>query len=500
MVGRYTLIAAVLGMVAYGLPAGADVLVLGSGTGEQGMTCVILEETDTADMVRLKLGRSTISKSRVTSVERQSEAENQALARLWAGQPSTATPPTAPSAPSVRTDAGSTTQQAPAQPQRPPRQAGTVVIWSVGSPQSPTTPGADLSSTLAERAAKRGITLKADTFPHKGFTNILLQARAQNRGPDVLVIQSVITLLGKNRKWGEPVDFDAGVQRTLISVPGSFDSLNGEHVRGGSYLFTDSPNHEAAKALALDYPPCEVRLTEAIQWLSARELKQLEVTVEAAAELYAVCSPGGVYGGFERVADRDFRGTPCMGYVTPGGKVASVTVCDLTGVERFVLARAVVTFEAPGVAPAAFDPRAGRFVGFAGVETVLVVLRMVAYDWKVLAIAYGDAARAVIGESGQPRTRYIQDAARNAVKKRGGEYLDAWALAEVLTSGPEPKSGHPAPVVATMFERVRFGGPSSLIFVKGEPSNVAAWFRGSQRGRVWRVHADGTVVISELGR
>lgn len=64
-------------------PAGADVLLLTVGSGTREMQCVILEETETAFRVRIKLGGSTIPKARLAGVLRATEAENAALLAEW---------------------------------------------------------------------------------------------------------------------------------------------------------------------------------------------------------------------------------------------------------------------------------------------------------------------------------------------------------------------------------------------------------------------------------
>ncbi len=86
-------------MVLWGLaPAGAasaDVLVLRAGEGERPLTCVILEETETAYVVRVKFGKSTIPKTRVVRAERHPADANAALIVAWdaaTGKAKTVTP------------------------------------------------------------------------------------------------------------------------------------------------------------------------------------------------------------------------------------------------------------------------------------------------------------------------------------------------------------------------------------------------------------------------
>ena len=135
--------------------------------------------------------------------------------------------------------------------------ADTIRIWKVGSPHHGDTPAASVPFSFTQKASRLGFQIAVEAFPANGFAARFFEAAARNAAPDVLVIDNhgvidgFTTALGRFDGIGE----EPALRRDLLWVKGGFEELLGPR-RGWTYLFSTSPNHTAARALALRRPEC----------------------------------------------------------------------------------------------------------------------------------------------------------------------------------------------------------------------------------------------------
>ena len=127
-------------------------------------------------------------------------------------------------------------------------QGATIRIWKIGSPYTGSVPPATVSPVLRQQLTKRAIGIEVQSFPAKGFVEILADAAGRDAAPDVITFDN----FGVMREMGE----HSLLRRDLVQVTGAYDGLLGPQ-RGWVYLFASSPNHEIARKFAMLTPPCE---------------------------------------------------------------------------------------------------------------------------------------------------------------------------------------------------------------------------------------------------
>jgi hypothetical protein len=135
--------------------------------------------------------------------------------------------------------------------------ADTIQVWRIGSPHNNDTPRPWLPAGLQLEARKLGLRISVEAFPARGFAQTFLDAVMRNAAPDILVFDNMGVMQGIKTQLGsfEGIGQEATSRRDLIHVTGAFDELLGP-ARGWTYLFSSSPNHEAARTLALRTPGC----------------------------------------------------------------------------------------------------------------------------------------------------------------------------------------------------------------------------------------------------
>ncbi len=124
-----------------------------------------------------------------------------------------------------------------------------------------------------------------------GFAQTFLDAVRRNAAPDILVFDNFGVMQGIKTELGsfEGIGQEATSRRDLIQVTGAFDELLGP-ARGWTYLFSSSPNHEAARTLALRTPGCpggsaaanlQGELTELVPKLARAYLEGDAISIQA---------------------------------------------------------------------------------------------------------------------------------------------------------------------------------------------------------------------------
>jgi hypothetical protein len=136
--------------------------------------------------------------------------------------------------------------------------ATTIVVWKVGSPHTGNTPDPTPPRGLSAAARQLGGHLAVRSFPADGFAEIFAESVARNQPPDILAVDNfgIIEGITTSRGTFTGVAADPAVKRSLLRATGAFDELLAPE-RGWTYLLTSSPNHDAARRLALGAPSCE---------------------------------------------------------------------------------------------------------------------------------------------------------------------------------------------------------------------------------------------------
>ena len=242
-----------------------------------------------------------------------------------------------------------------------PKTADTIQVWRIGSPHKGDTPGAWMPSGLQLASSKLGFRMSVEVFPAAGFAQTFLDAVRRNAAPDILVFDNFGVMQGIKTELGsfEGIGQEATSRRDLIQVTGAFDELLGP-ARGWTYLFSSSPNHEAARTLALRTPGCpsgsavpnlQGELTDLVPKLARAYLEGDAVSLQA-------------YSDADRLETvRSNPDTASVGTVQP---------CGTWGNSRVVFAWLNVSYQAETTI---------------GHTRVLIVLRNRSSQWQLLAAA-----------------------------------------------------------------------------------------------------------------
>ena len=211
--------------------------------------------------------------------------------------------------------------------------ATTIRTWKVGSPHTGDTPHTELPPALAREAGSRGWRLSIEAFPAQGFAGRFFAAVRDGSAPDLLVFDNFGIINGITTDLGSFIGIgqDSVTRKQLIQVTRSFDELLGP-ARGWTFLVTSSPNHAAARALALRPAGCA-------EASSAPSLPADLAVGEVAAAYLA-----GDNAGMLRHADPEQLAglRPNLEPVTVGG----VAVCGGWGNERLAFVTVNASYQA----------------------------------------------------------------------------------------------------------------------------------------------------------
>ncbi len=241
------------------------------------------------------------------------------------------------------------------------RTADTIQVWRIGSPHNGDTPRAWVPSGLQQVSSKLGFRISVEVFPARGFAQTFLDAVRRNAAPDILVFDNYGVMQGIKTELGsfEGIGQEATSRRDLIQVTGAFDELLGP-ARGWTYLFSSSPNHEAARTLALRTPGCpgdsaapnlQRELTDLVPKLARAYLEGDAISIQA-------------YSDADRL--ETVRSKPDT------VSVGTVQSCGTWGNSRVVFAWLNVSYQAETTI---------------GHTRVLIVLRKRSSQWRLLAAA-----------------------------------------------------------------------------------------------------------------
>jgi hypothetical protein len=237
----------------------------------------------------------------------------------------------------------------------------TITVWKVGSPHRGEVPAAHVPEALAREAARNGLRLEVEAFPASGFASRLFDAIRRKAAPDVIafdnmgVLNGITTALGTFTGIGE----DPAIRRSLVQVTGAFDELL-HPARGWTFLLSSSPNHKAARTLAVSPPACP---NGTVSPGVAGELADTAMRVAAA---YLTDD----YSGVQHYLDPDRLVT--LGTRPKAARVGGAAVCGIWGNNRLGVARVNASFEGTGTMGQSF---------------VLLVFRKPGSSWQLLVAA-----------------------------------------------------------------------------------------------------------------
>jgi len=358
--------------------------------------------------------------------------------------------------------------------------ANVVTVWKVGSPHREVVPAANIPPALAREAARQGLRLHVEAFPAAGFAARFFEAARRGTAPDVIAFDNMGVLNGITTELGTftGIGQDTSVRRNLIQVAGAFDELLHPQ-RGWTFLLTSSPNHKAARALALRPPACLNRPNEA----ERSDVAELAVDI-VTAYLKGDFGPIQHHLDPERLAGFESRQKPV--------RVGSVRSCGVWGNDRLRFAWVNASYEGTGVV---------------GQSPVLLIFRKPASTWQLLAVARDPVSNGVFVN----QVPVMAD--RLAQEPIGGRPSEpAVLLSPADGAFPQPAAGQrfgdftwrPSPsadVIAQIAEFAYHDDARFFLLPKAPIGHVSAgqlWtIQGPWMWRVWSITRAGEVVFSE---
>jgi hypothetical protein len=244
-------------------------------------------------------------------------------------------------------------EQEPSTSHRAPLPPGAKVItvWKVGSPYNGLIPDTAVPPSLERSAWNLGYGLKVEGFPIQGFASRFFRAFEDHQAPDVLVFDNYGVLEGSGNSSG--IGTDPDIHAALLQVSESLSALEG---RGWEYLIRTSPNHEAARQLALRLPECPSNASAPLPaGLSEIAPQAARAYLENSPALRDLEDPDRLLTSPKKPIDRH---------------VAEVKTCGGWGSDHFAFAQAVASYSST------------EKIGWL---STLMVFRKQSDQWRILA-------------------------------------------------------------------------------------------------------------------
>lgn len=360
----------------------------------------------------------------------------------------------------------------------------TIRIWTIGSPHKGDTPTSTMPVALAQEAARRGLSVTIEAFPAMGFAATFFEAVARNAAPDILVFNNFGVMDGITTALGrfDGVGHDPTLRQHFVKVTGAFDDLLGPE-RGWTYLFALSPNHAAARALALGAPRCPNGASKATMH---GELEKIVPNV-AAAYLKGDDIAVQAYSDPDRLPPLRVSREPIA--------VRGIRACAVWGNYRFAVASVSASYEA------------NTTLGHA---LVLLVLRRPLSRWQLLIAARDPISNGEFLSTARGLAARLTSDAGSRVPP-----IPATLLAPPTGVSPRPSRGQrfgafrwqssPTEDVIAEIGEFAYKDDARLILTRprtgGSPMEISAgklWHTGGAwYWRIWSVSRAGDVAFSE---
>ena len=248
-------------------------------------------------------------------------------------------------------------QNSASRPNQTSQQDGTKVItvWRAGDPYRGGTPDTAIPPSLDLSAKNLGYELRVEAFPIQGFASRFFRAFEDHQAPDILAFNNYGVLEGTSTPIGSftGIGTDPEIHAALLQVTESLTALEG---RGWEYLIRTSPNHEAARALAMRPPECGPSAGAALP-------KGLEEITMQSARAYLESSPS-----LKNFEDADRLHTDVR---EPKERhVETIKACGFWGTDHLAFVPAIASYTSP------------QKIGWV---STLMVLRKQSDQWRVLA-------------------------------------------------------------------------------------------------------------------
>jgi len=360
----------------------------------------------------------------------------------------------------------------------------TIRVWKIGSPDSGDTPPVTVPLSLRQESTRSGFRITVEAFPARGFAAMFFDAVARNAAPDVLAFDNFGVMNGMTTGLGrfDGIGAEPAMRQHFVQVTGAFDQLLGRKY-GWTYLFALSPNHAAARALALTAPPCPNGSSGTMLHGELAEIVPRVATAHLEGDAI----------GVQGYSDPDRLLTPRAG--RDNLRVGGLRPCGLWGNERLAVALVNASYEAETTL---------------GHRRVLLVLRKPSFQWRLLV-----AARDPISTDG-----FVNDLPRVAAVLAADAQSRALPIPATLLSPasgdfPTPLSGErfgtfkwrssPSADVVTEIAEFAYKDDARLFVAppkrpesRGQLSSGQLWHTGDAwYWRIWSVSRAGDVAFSE---
>jgi hypothetical protein len=353
---------------------------------------------------------------------------------------------------------------------------GTILVWRVGSPYTGETPDTNVQYNLQVAAAAIGSSIRVESFPARGFAETLFSAMETHQEPDVIAFDNHAVLTGATTPLGTFVGIESNpnVSSSLIEVTNSLADLTAPR-RGWQYLLSNSPNHEAARLLALQSPGCMANAMPSDLQPIARRIS--DAYLEQAATVKADNDPERLIAGGTRTGPLH---------------VVETTTCRYFGNSRLAFVSLISSYTSPTAI---------------GQMPVTLVLRRQneKAQWRLLAASTDPLTNGMFLTDIPQVARRLNKTSDTADKPDAAEILSPEAELRVNKTGtftwkPSPSKNVIAEIAefayqhdARLFVRFDSGTRTPETLPGGQ-----LWTTNSEwQWRVWSISEDGTVVFSE---
>jgi hypothetical protein len=386
----------------------------------------------------------------------------------------------------------------------PFKSSSTVIrIWTVGSPHTNALPPAVVPSDLRQRAESLGYTIEIEAFRASGFAAYFHQALQNHYEPEILTFDNygVISGMKTSIGWVEGIDSNRRVSSSLALVHETMTSLQ---PRGWVMLVRSAVNYDAARALSMRPPQCEVPAFRVMDSPpTAAALRQAQEKAVFATRAYLDCDRSAL----SAVSDESRLVQQCF-QPQSDTKVESVKACNVLGNQKLAFVTLVSGFSAEVRDPRALVPsKPGMDLGQ---QSILAVLTNQSGTWRLLAITHDSAnTTARIPETTNRLVNSLDHGPATGITLEPAQLLTPNGVYPVPQRGepfgdfiwyPSQSTDMLGQVVEFVWGKETNWGLTRLFFLPASENKLSSgrlMSGGPTEWRVWSVSRSGEVVFSE---